>query len=74
MEMIVLEKRIREALDSHIASGGVVSSPDRLVASVIEGFDQWLANRQALYRRDNPECAESIALLREQNLGHEVSA
>jgi hypothetical protein len=74
MEMIVLEQRIREALDSHVAAGGVVSSPDRLVASVIEGFDQWLENRQALYRRDNPECSQSIALLRERNLGREAGA
>lgn len=67
MKVIPLEQKVREALDSHMAAGGVVSSPDRLVASVIKGFDQWLENRQSLYQKDDPECAQSIALLRERN-------
>jgi hypothetical protein len=71
MKVIPLEHKVREALESHMAAGGVVSSPDRLVASVIKGFDQWLENRQSLYKKDDPESAQSIAMLRERNIAGE---
>ncbi len=60
-----LEDQLRHIIQNHTAAGGVVSSPDRLISSILDSMDLWLEERERVCRRENRiDQAKAISQLR----------